>query len=513
MLKSSEEFADFKTRWQAGESLPLHQELSAEMETPVSCFLKLAGSDPNAFLLESVEGGASRGRYSFVGVRPDLIWRCHNQGKSNRVEVKNLDENNQGDWREVDTPALDSLRQQISGIRITLPDHLPPMSVGLVGYLGYGTVRWVEEIPDQKPDQLNLPDGLFVRPTVILVIDTVTDQMTLVTPAWNNGESAEAAFEQARARLEWAISRLDRSLPPFPARYNPAKQSDISIPDMIEQSRTMLPEAYCQMVERAKEYILAGDIFQVVLSQRFSFPYEGEPFDFYRELRRTNPAPFLFYLRFEGFSVAGSSPEILVRLRDNTITIRPIAGTAARGATYQEDRLLEQTLLADPKERAEHLMLLDLARNDVGRAAEIGSVDVTAQYEIERYSRVMHIASHVEGKLRADLDALDALLAGFPAGTVSGAPKVRAMEIIDELEPLRRGIYSGCVGYFGADGSMDSCIALRTAILSEGKIHIQAGAGVVADSDPVGEQKECEKKASALFAALIRALDTQGQDS
>ncbi|MEE8535179.1 MAG: chorismate-binding protein, partial [Kiloniellales bacterium] len=351
-----------------------------------------------------------------------------------------------------------------------------------------------------NPDVLGVPDGMFLRPTVMAVFDRFEDRMTLFTPVWPRpGVSARTAFESAGARLAEVVARFER---PLPARR--AAPEVGSSPPTVQSNMTR--EAFCRMVERAKDYILAGDIFQVVPSQRFQVPFPLPPLSLYRALRRLNPSPFLFFLDLDGFSIVGSSPEILVRLRGTRVTIRPLAGTRPRGKTPAEDDALAEELLADPKERAEHLMLLDLGRNDVGRVASVGSVQVTQEFNIERYSHVMHIVSNVEGELDPAFDALGALFAGFPAGTVSGAPKVRAMEIIEELEPERRGIYAGSIGYFGAGGDMDTCIALRTAVVKDGVIYVQAGSGIVADSDPETEYQESLNKAQALFRAAEEAI-------
>jgi anthranilate synthase component 1 len=387
----------------------------------------------------------------------------------------------------------------IAESRIALPDDLPPMAAGVFGYLGYDMVRLMEELPAPNADPIGIPDAVLIRPTVVVVFDAVKDTITVVTPVRPEpGVAANAARARAEERLAAMVDALDRPLD------KSTTELDAGPIEVAAQSNTT-PAQYRAMVAKAREYILAGDIFQVVLSQRFEAPFGLPPFSLYRALRRVNPAPFLYFLDFGGYAVAGSSPEVLVRLRDGKVTIRPLAGTRPRGATPHEDKALEDELLADPKERAEHLMLLDLGRNDVGRVARIGTVDVTDQFFIERYSHVMHIVSNVEGALADDHDALDALAAGFPAGTVSGAPKVRAMEIIDELEKEKRGLYAGCVGYFSAAGEMDSCIVLRTALIKDGTMYVQAGAGIVADSDPDKEQAECVNKAKALFRAAEEA--------
>ena len=468
--------------------------LVADLETPVSAMLKLARGRPNSFLLESVEGGAIRGRYSFIGTRPDLIWRClRDRAEINREALCSPDA-----FVADDKPAIKSLRALVHESRIELPEGLPPMAAGLVGYLGYDAVRLVERLPEVNPDVLGVPDGLFVRPTIMVVFDSLKNVAHIITPARPApGVTAEAAYAAARARLAEALADLDRGLPNDP---EPVTERS------AEPRSNMTPAQFRAMVESGQEYVRAGDIFQVVLSQRFSVPFTLPPFSLYRALRRLNPSPFLFFLDFGAFAVVGSSPEILVRVRDGTVTIRPLAGTRRRGKDAAEDSALSKELLSDPKERAEHLMLLDLGRNDVGRVAAVGSVRVTEQYQVEYYSHVMHIVSNVEGALDPAFDAMDAVFAGFPAGTVSGAPKVRAMQIIDELEPDRRGIYGGCIGYFGATGETDTCIALRTAVVKDGVMHVQAGGGIVYDSDPQAEFEESSNKARALIRAAEEAV-------
>jgi anthranilate synthase component 1 len=479
----------------------------SDLETPVSAMLKLGADRPGAFLLESVQGGDFRGRYSIIGLKPDLVWRV----KDGRAETNRGGFHDSAFRPQRDAP-LKSLRKLLARSALKLPSRLPPMAAGLFGYLGYDMVRFIERLPDKAPDPIGAPDALLVRPTVICVFDNVTSEITLVTPARARAnQSAAQAYDAARGRLERVLRTLDK---PLPRRAAPAAQ-----PAQIEPRSNTTPEAYRALVLKCKDYCRAGDIFQVVPSQRFSAPFASPPFALYRALRRLNPSPFLYYLNFADFSVVGSSPEILVRLRGETITIRPSAGTRPRGATPGEDLALEQELLADPKERAEHLMLVDLARNDLGRVAQRGGdgnlaatagagskhVRVTEAFTIERYSHVMHIVSNVEGEIADGLSALDALLAGFPHGTVTGAPKIRAMEIINEVEPHRRGIYAGGVGYFGAGGDMDTCIALRTGIVKDGMLHVQAGGGVVLDSDPEAELQETLHKSRALFRAAAEA--------
>jgi anthranilate synthase component I len=492
--------AAFAGRYAAGEAQVVWTTLVADLETPVSAFLKIAGarteeSLPMSFLLESVEGGEVRGRYSIIGLEPDIIFRS----SGGHAEINHAPRSNPEAFAPAGAP-LPALRALIAESRIALPDTLPPMAAGIFGYLGYDMVRQMEDsLPAPPPDPIGIPDAILIRPTLVVAFDAVKDTITVVTPVRpHTGVTAKAALAQAVERLSAVVDALDRPLDKSSANI------DAGPLDVVPRSNTA-PEEYQRMVLRAKQYIAAGDVFQVVLSQRFETPFALPPFALYRALRRVNPSPYLFFLDCGSFAVAGSSPEILVKTSGDVVTIRPVAGTRRRGATPHEDKALEAELLADPKERAEHLMLLDLGRNDVGRVAEIGSVRVTDQFFIERFSQVMHIVSNVEGKLRRDCDPLDALAAGFPAGTVSGAPKVRAMQIIDELEMHKRALYAGCVGYFSAGTDMDTCIVLRTALIKDGVMYVQAGAGIVADSDPAFEQQECINKAKALFRAAEEA--------
>ncbi len=467
----------------------------ADLETPVAAYMKLAAGRPNSFLLESIENGTARSRYSIIGMAPDLVWRC----RDGASEVNRHARSAPHAFTPDGLPPLDSLRAVINETRMTIPDHLPPMLGGLVGYLGYDMVRQMETLPAKNVDALGVPEALMIRPTLFAVFDNVRDELTLAAPIYPQpGVTADAAWAGAQAALAEASGALQRPLP--------HAAPPVALPPQPEPSSNLTKDQFMGIVERMKEYIAAGDVFQVVPSQRFSVPFALPPFALYRSLRRVNPAPFLFFLDFGGFSVVGSSPEILVRLRDGTVTLRPLAGTRPRGATKQEDERLERELLSDPKERAEHLMLLDLGRNDVGRVAAIGTVKVTESFAIERFSHVMHISSTVEGRLAEGLDALDALIGGFPAGTLTGAPKIRAMEIIEELEPTRRGIYAGCIGYFAANGTMDTCIGLRTALVKDGTMYVQAGGGVVADSTPEGEYEETRQKSRALFRAAEDAV-------
>jgi anthranilate synthase component 1 len=495
MTDPSPDFAAFRADYDRGVGRLVWRTSVGDLETPVAAYLKLADGKPYAFLLESVEGGASRGRYSVIGLAPDLIWRC----RGGRPEINRHARSAPYAFSADDRPALDSLRALTAESRLEVPASLPPMAGGLVGYLGYDMVRQMEALPEKNQPSLDLPEAVLVRPTLFVIFDNVTDLLTLVAPVYPRaGVTATQAWEAAQGTIAEAEAALSRPLP----LAAPA----VSLPPLPEPASNFTKAEFIAAVERAKEYVFAGDVFQVVPSQRFSVPFALPPFALYRALRRISPAPFLFHLDFGTFSVVGSSPEILVRLRDNIVTIRPLAGTRRRGATHEDDQRLGAELLADPKERAEHLMLLDLGRNDVGRVAELGSVRVTESFAIERFSHVMHIMSDVQGRLREGLDAIDALVAGFPAGTLTGAPKVRAMQIIEELEPTRRGIYGGCIGYFAANGTMDTCIGLRTAVVKDGTMHVQAGCGVVADSDPESEWEETRQKARALFRAAEEAV-------
>ncbi|WP_426034512.1 anthranilate synthase component I [Cypionkella sp. TWP1-2-1b2] len=483
-------FEQFERGWAQGHNQLVYARLAADLDTPVSLMLKLAEARTDTFMLESVTGGEVRGRYSVVGMKPDLIWKCHGTSASINRDAR-FDPQA---FTALPGHPLETMRALIAESRVDLPEGLPSIACGLFGYLGYDMIRLVEHLPNVNPDPLGLPDAVLMRPSVVAVLDGVKGEVTLVAPAWAaSGLSARAAYAQAAERVMDALRDLDRA---------PAAQRDLGEAATVgEMKSNFTHEGYKQAVERAKDYIRAGDIFQVVPSQRWAQSFTLPPFALYRSLRRTNPSPFMFFFNFGGFQVIGASPEILVRLRDGEVTVRPIAGTRMRGATPEEDKALELDLLADKKELAEHLMLLDLGRNDVGRVAKVGTVRPTEQFIIERYSHVMHIVSNVVGQIADGEDALSALLAGLPAGTVSGAPKVRAMEIIDELEPEKRGVYGGGVGYFAGNGEMDFCIALRTAVLKDETLYIQAGGGVVYDSDPESEYQETVNKSRALRRA------------
>lgn len=476
-------FTDFEKIHREGKSQLVWTWVSADLETPVSAYLKLAGDKENSFLLESVEGGATLGRYSSIGLDPDVVWTYKKGSEPN---------------------PLSSLRKLVRESRIdVVAPEIPPMgSSGMFGFMGYDMVRLIEDVPDENPDTLGIPDSVMIRPTVMVTFDNVQSRISIVTPVRNDdGRAAQDAYDAAIRRIENVMEKLAGPVPSAALHHRTKLEGDLPVSSNMEKS------AFFDMVEKAADYIRAGEIFQVVLGQRFSMPFDLPAFSLYRSLRRLNPSPFLFYFNFGGFHLVGSSPEILVRVRNKRVTIRPIAGTRRRGKTAEEDAALAEELLADPKERAEHLMLLDLGRNDVGRVAKTGTVRVTDKFAVERYSHVMHIVSNVEGELRDDLDSLDALFAGFPAGTVSGAPKVRAMEIIDELEPVRRSYYAGCIGYLDGNGDLDTCIALRTALVKDGKVYVQASGGIVADSTPEFEHTESVIKARAIVQAAQEAIE------
>ena len=496
-------FEAFSSTYDGGAPQVVWTRLIDDLETPVSAFLKIGHGKPYAFLFESVEGGAFRARYSIITLNPDLVWRCRGEA----AEIARGPDIAAEQFTAEPGAALDSLRDLLAASRIELPAGLPPMAAGVFGAIGYDMIRLVERLPNVNPDPLNLPDSVLARPSIVAIFDAIAQEIILVTSVRPDEASAADAYVAAQGRLQAVIEDLKKPAPPLLGTAKPE-------PDQF--TTPVDRETFRGIVETAKGYIQAGDIFQVVPSHRLRAPFPQDPFALYRSLRRTNPSPFLFFLDFGTFHLAGSSPEILVRLRDGKITIRPLAGTRPRGATPEEDRALEQELIADPKERAEHLMLLDLGRNDVGRVAMLKQsganeppppgrtprVRVTASFFVERYSHVMHLVSNVEGDAPEGLDPVDVVMAALPAGTLSGAPKVRAMEIIDELEIEKRGIaYAGAVGYFGSDGSVDTCIVLRTAIFKDGMMYVQAGAGVVADSNPDAEYAETLHKARALRKA------------
>ena len=472
------DISTFSAKYKKGVPQLVYLKLPADRETPVSALMALKEEGQFAALFESVQGGEARGRYSFICLKPDKTWKYQAGEKGE---------------------AFASLRTFLKESKLEIPVGLPPMAAGVFGYMGYDMVREMEHLPSKNNDDLGIPESLFVRPQLIVIFDSVKDDIILTSPVYPSQKTAEEAYAHAKQLIADAIGKLNA--PRVGVRYHaevkPSKP--IHIADLKSSTGR---EGYHAMVKKAVEYIHAGDIFQVVPSQRLEAPCPYPALSLYRSLRHLNPSPFLFYLDWGDAALVGSSPEILVRLREGKVTIRPIAGTRKRGATTAEDLALEKELLADQKEISEHLMLLDLGRNDVSRVAKAGTVKVTEEMIVERYSHVMHIVSNVEGELDTKHDAIDALIAGFPAGTVSGAPKIRAMEIIDELEPVRRSFYGGCVGYFSANGDMDNCIALRTGLVKNGTLYVQSGGGVVAESDAEAEYQESCNKAGALIRAL-----------
>lgn len=475
-----------------GKPALIWRRLVADTETPVSAALKLMVAERGDYLLESVQGGEVRGRYSLLGIDPDLVFRA----TGHSAEMNRTWQHDRDAFAPLPGDALGELRALVNACRIEVPEELPKALTVLVGYFGYETIGLVEKLPRAPQSTLELPDMLFVRPTLAMVFDRLTDDLWCIAPVWAEGTP--------EAQLEAASERIDNALRCLAAPAS-ANTHNASLP--VPQLAPVLPDGrYRDMVLKAKDYITAGDIFQVVLAQRFTTPFTLPAFSLYRALRRVNPSPFLYILDMPGFAAVGSSPEILVRVRDGEVTIRPIAGTRKRGRDRAEDAALAKDLLADPKEISEHLMLLDLGRNDVGRVAKTGTVKTTQQMHIENYSHVMHIVSNVVGELDPKYDALSALIAGFPAGTVSGAPKIRAMEIIDELEQERRSFYAGCIGYFSGNGNMDTAITLRTGLVKDGKLYVQAGGGIVAESNAEDEYQESFNKAKALMRAAEEAI-------
>lgn len=489
--------ADARDALAQGRPAFIWQRLVADEITPVGAAARLIATGRGDFLLESVEGGAHRGRYSLLGLDPDLVLRAH----GNQAEINREWKDDRKAFVPCEQQPLGALRALLDEIRADIPADLPPAIATLVGYFAYESFGWIEPVTRVDGDGLGTPDLFFVRPRCLLVFDNIGDELFVIAPLYPGAIDPARAVTEASGRIAATVTALRESSPRTEAFSRPfgAVRHEVA------------PEDYRARVSQAKELIAAGDIFQVVLAQRFTADFALSPLSLYRALRRVNPSPFLFHLDLPGFALVGSSPEILVRLRDGNVAIRPIAGTRPRGKSEAQDRALEAELRADPKECAEHLMLLDLARNDIGRVAEAGSVTVTESFGCERYSHVMHLVSHVTARLDTErAGPLDALFAGFPAGTVSGAPKIRACQVIAELEDEPRGPYAGAVGYFAPDGSFDSCITLRTALVKDGTMHVTAGAGIVADSDPEAEQKECEAKSGALFAAAREAYRVAG---
>ena len=500
MYEIKPEFDSFKKNFDLKKNQLFWKIFKSDLDTPVSAYLKLCQNNnlKNSILLESVQDGSYRGRYCVIGMLPDLIWKSI----ENQVFIKQLSKGN--NFLKSTTKPLESLKSIIKESKVNFPKFLPPMSSALIGYLGYETIEQFETLPKRKLNELNLPDGFFIRPTVMAIFDNLENILIITTPSWYKKDlNLKKEYKQKIDLIEKIRANLNK---PIKVLKTKLKKTKINPKSNISKNR------FIEMVNKAKEHIYNGDIFQVVLSQRFKAEFKLPPFELYRSLRSLNPSPFLFYLNFQDnehgdFSLIGSSPEILVKLENGEITIRPIAGTRPRGKSKKEDEKNKKELLADPKELSEHLMLLDLGRNDVGRVSKPGSVIVTDKMLVEFYSHVMHIVSNVQGKVKSKNNILNILMSGFPAGTVSGAPKIRAMEIINKLEPVSRGIYAGCVGYFSGNGDMETCIVLRTAILKKQHMYVQAGAGIVADSKPEKEYEETENKAKALFKAAENAME------
>lgn len=490
-------FNNFKNIYDSNVAQAVWTTISGDLETPVSATIKLSTENKFISLLESVEGGETRARYSFISLSPDIIWRCN--GK--KSEINQNPKKNPNLFSSIKGHPIETLRNLIQDSKFEMPSDIPPMSSSMVGYLGYDTIRLIEDIPDSNPDTIGIPEGIFFRPTVTIVFDSAVDKIFIVNTVRPNKVNAQDTYKKCTETLDGILKTLNT-----PINLN-HRDNDIKQKDSITPISNVGKDGYYEMVKKAKEYILEGDAFQIVVSQRLKLPFTNPPFSLYRSLRQVNPSPFLFYLSFPDFSIIGSSPEILVRVRNGKITIRPIAGTRPRGKDKKEDKKFADELINDKKEIAEHLMLLDLGRHDVGKFAKVGSVNVTEKMIIEYYSHVMHIVSNVEGLLDERSDPLDALTAGFPAGTVSGAPKVRAMEIIDELENEKRSFYAGAIGYIAANGDIDTCIALRTALVKDNELIVQAGGGIVADSDPEMEFQESNNKAGAIIEAAKQSVN------
>ena len=490
---------DFREAAKSGNTIPVYRSILADMETPVSAFYKLMPDD-YAFLLESVEGGENVARYSFLGSQPSVLF----QSKGHQVTIAYL-EKGETVVQEYEDP-LHALEELMQDYRPVNNPELPEFHGGAVGYMSYDMVRFVEELPDNTEDELQLPDCFFMIAETILIFDHVNHQIKIVANAHIDGD-VDAAYADALAKIEALVAKIAAASKAHLHKSDGDRQEQYD--KIISDPQSNFTKSdYEAAVRRAKEYIAAGDIIQVVPSQRFSCPVSVDSFEVYRALRMVNPSPYMYYLKFDGFDIVGASPEMMVRVEDGIVQTVPIAGTRPRGTTAEEDRELEQQLLSDPKERAEHVMLVDLGRNDLGRVCEYHTVEVTELMIVERFSHVMHIVSHVTGRLREDLTAFDVLRACLPAGTLSGAPKIRAMEIIDELEPTRRGTYGGTVGYFSFSGSADTAITIRTAVIKDGTAYVQAGGGVVADSVPETEYYETLNKAKAMLSAI--ALAEQG---
>ena len=479
----------------------LKVKISADLTTPVLTFLKLKEYFPkNNFLYESVEKGKNKARFSIIGLKPDLMWKI----KDNNAYFNDNFEENQNDFTKINEHPLQNLKKLINSCKIKDIESNLPVESGLFGYMSYDMIKLMENIGNNnQKDEINIPDSIFIRPQILVIFDSLFDVIYITSPVFlKNGQDAESLYQKAQENINDIIKIIN----------SPFAGSDINLGDQkIEFKHHLSAEKYQNMVQKAKDYITAGDALQILISQRFSSDFDQKKsFDFYRSLRSVNPSPFMFFVNFDDFNIIGSSPEILSSLKNGKVTIRPLAGTRKRGINKKEDAKNAKELLSDKKEIAEHLMLIDLGRNDVGKICQDQSVKVTEQMVIEYYSHVMHISSNVEGKILPEKDGLDVLISSFPAGTVSGAPKIRAMQIIEEIEEEKRGFYAGSVGYFSANGDMEHCICLRTSLVKNNKIYLHAGAGIVYDSIPESEHQECLNKTAALMRALKKKSTCQG---
>ena len=483
---------DFITKYQQGKSFIVSEELNSDLDTAISLYLKLKHLSKYSFLLESAEKENNKGRYSAIGLLPDLIWSCNNSIITSQDNQKTTIKKNC-----TNAEIKDSLEQILAHSQIQANNNLPAIASGLFGYMNYDMVHYFENIPKHQFDKINIPEAIYIRPRIVIVIDNLKDKISICLPVYPSILTPLKSYKEKLALLKRTTKALSKTI-----HSNSIKKENKKLQFIANFTQT----EYQNIVKKAKQYIKAGDIFQILPSRRFQtkFPYSG--FALYRSLRSLNPSPFLFYLNFKDFEIIGSSPEIMVRVAEDKVTVRPLAGTRKRGKNPQEDQILANDLLNDEKEVAEHLMLIDLGRNDIGRVAEKNSIEVNKYMEIEYYSHVMHISSNIDGKISQDKSCLDALIAGFPAGTVSGAPKIRAMQLIAELEPAKRSFYSGCVGYFSTHKKhMDMAIMLRTALLKDKILYAQAGAGIVYDSKPKMEYEETENKAAVIFRAAENA--------
>ncbi len=489
------DFNLFKKKYKLGQRQILYTSFAADVHTPVSSLIKLE-NESYAFLFESVEKGSQKGRYSVIGLKPDLIWECNNKN------CKIVDKNSKRNFYEKDITPLNSLRKLIKNNKLKIPDEIPSISLGLFGFMGYEMIQYFEKVALSKKDNLKLPESVFIRPSMTLVFDNVNDKLFVTKTVSPNEKDPIKSFNNAKKDILNLIKKINEPLDKKSLELQNFKRN-VDVFKNVKSNTDY--NDFKKMVEKAKKLIFEGEIFQVVLSRIFKKKIKNKPLSIYRALRHLNPSPYLFYMSFKEFTIVGSSPEILIKLDNKKVTIRPIAGTRKRGINKKEDEKLKNDLLNDSKEISEHLMLLDLGRNDISRVSKPGSVKVTDKMYIEYFSHVMHIVSNIQAELKDKNDSTDVLFSGFPAGTVTGAPKIRAIEIIEELEKSRRNIYAGSVGYISNNGDLNTCIALRTALIKNNYIYVQAGAGIVADSKPKNEFKETENKALAILTACAYA--------